>query len=360
MNDKNNLFGAIRYWAAYAVLMLHYTCFWRIYREPMNEIEAIFDRVTVFTPVVIFIAVSGYLTAASLDRTPDLKTFFRKRFKRIYIPLWISMVVYLITYLVIAKDHIDHTIIRWFILGMAGIAYTPPCLKEFASGSANGVLWTVTVLIELYFITGLYWKQIKRITSKASVSILLVILIMCNIASCFVQDHSQSGAVLKILERTFIPYAVFFYIGIVGYVYRDRLKGWLQFIGMVAAVLVLAMTRYYLPDYGYYTGIIRGVLTAVAAVGIGSWSPASVGDQGAAALWGLFSRYDITYEIYLYQWIIFNVIIYLGLYDSADWNIIKRIVVIAVFMAATLMHLLGRSIYAVCDHATELRSRGKA
>lgn len=345
MDKKDNLFGVIRYWAAYSVLMLHYVCFWRIYNGYLYEVEEYYNRVTVFTPVVIFIAISGYLTAVSLDRSPDLKTFFLKRFKRIYIPLWICMAVYLAVYLVIAKGFIDHTIIRWLALGVLGIAYTPPCLQNFASGSANGVLWTITVLIELYAVTALLWKYIKRVSEKFTGVILLIGLALLNVVSQYASSDIFGSLGNKLLERSFFPYAAFFYTGVFIYSKREKLKGTIPFVGIAAIVLGILMTVLNIPDYGYYTGIIRGMLTAFAAVCIGAWSPADVGDNGAARMWGLFGRYDITYEVYLYQWLIINIFIYLGWYESLEWDVLRIRLIFATAAISIVMHLVTWGIF---------------
>ena len=321
-NSRGNLFGVIKYWAAYAVLMLHYDGIWRIRRGYTFEVEAIFQKTTFFPPVIIFLAISGFLTAGSLARSTGPRDFFAKKIRRIYIPLWISMAVYLATYLVIAREYIDASIFTWIIMGMLGVAYTPSCLKEFATGSANGVLWTVTVLIELYVLTGITWTYIKRISGRIWIIVILPVLVLVNILSQYLNSLVPGSVFGKILERSFIPYAIFFFLGMAAYLYRDKLGNLLLIAGVIAIAVLIIYDRCGLPDYGYYTGMVRGLCTSVAAIGIGSWSPESIGDHGLAGVFGLLSRFDFTYEMYLYQWLVFNVLVALGWYDIMEWNVL--------------------------------------
>lgn len=326
-NTRNNLFGIIKYWAAYAVLMLHFVGIWRTYRGYLYQVETIYDRVTFFPPVIIFLAISGFLMAGSLSRSSGLKEFFTKRIKRIYIPLWISTAIYLTAYLVMARDHIDGSVFLWIVTSALGIAYTPSCLKEFATGSANGVLWTVTVLIELYILSGVMWKYIRRIPGRVWLVMVLPGLALINILSQYLSTHLLNGGLGKLLERSFIPYAVFFFLGMAAYLYQDKLRDKLLIMGAGAVVFLLVYSKLGLPDYGYYTGIVRGICTAVAAVGIGSWSPDRIGDHGLAGVFGLFSRIDFTYEMYLYQWLVLNALVEYGIYAAMEWDTVHDLVI---------------------------------
>ncbi|MBO4899203.1 MAG: acyltransferase [Lachnospiraceae bacterium] len=346
-DTKNNLFGILKYWAAFSVFMLHYGGFWRIYRGYLLYVEWHYEKVTFFPPVIIFLAISGFLTAGSLDRSGSVREFFSKRIKRIYIPLWISTIAYLIMYLIIARDRIDGSIILWLLTSLVGIAYTPSCLADFVTGSANGVLWTITVLIELYVISGLLWKYIKKISAGMWL-VILPLLALANVGSEFLDQ--RGGIAAKLLERTFIPFAVFYFLGMAAYLYRRELGNKLHLIGAAAVIVLLIYHKLRLPDYGYYTGIVRGLLTSLAAVGIGSWSPEKIGDKGLAGMFGLFSRFDFTYEIYLYQWAVFTVLIFLGIYETGEWYSVYYTAEYSVYGVSLVMYLLTRLLMRKLEH----------
>ncbi len=354
-SEKNNLFGLIKYWAAYSVLMLHFGGFWRIYRGYDFYVERLYERVVLFPPVIIFLSISGYIIAGSLDRCDNIKEFFIKRIKRIYIPLWISTAVYLIVYLIIAREYIDLGIIPWIITGLLGVAYTPSCLEGFASGSANGVLWTITILIELYVVTGLTWKYIRNIPAKIWGIVILPAMAMVNILLKYLCDNVFGSGLQKLMERTFFPYAVFFFIGVSAYLFRNRMRNLMPAIGAAAGVALLVFNWMKMPDYGYYTGIIRGLLTSVAVIGIGSWSPDLIGDHGLAGLFGMVNKLDITYETYLYQWLVINVFIYIGYYRDLEWYDLHDYLIYAVVIVAIVMRLIDAFVIKIVNKKVHVR-----
>ncbi len=346
---RKNYIGVIKYWAAYSVLMLHFTGFWRTYRGYYMAVEMTYDRVVFFTPVVMFIAISGYLAAASLERSSGIREFLFKRFKRIYIPLWVSAVVYLTGYLIVAHDLIDISIIPWFITYLLGIAYSPSCLDTFATGSANGVLWTVTVLIELYVVSALLWKVLKKIPLKFWLCLILPALAIINVLCEYLVGHSGS-VVSQIMERLFFPYAVFFFLGFAFYLYRDSLKCFTPYLVLVPCFTVLFIFLFKLPDYGYYTGILRGLCSALFAVAAGSWSPEIIGDHGAAGILGKIAAFDFSYEIYLYQWLVFNIFIHLGMFDRIEWYEKWLPALISIAVACIIHVLTDRAVNCLNSH----------
>ena len=354
MRSSNNLFALLKYWAAFSVLMLHYVGFWRIFRGPHDGPEFIFDRVTAFPPVVIFLAISGFLIAGSLERSSSIREFYVKRIRRVYVPLWISIIIYTAVYAVIAREYMDGSIVKWILASVAGLAYTPDCLKSFASGSANGVLWTITVLIELYIISGFLWRYIRRLSPLMWIIIVFPVLILCNVLSEYASQNVLSDFGCKILERSFLPYAFFYFIGMFVYLYRERI-GWKTYLmSAIAFVIVILMALYYWPDYGYYTGVVRGGLTAVITVVFGSWSPDSEKNKVLSGICTFLSRHDITYEVYLYQWLVFNVMICLGLFSTLGWVELCLISFVSVMFVAIMMNVIYRYLKTQMSNHTNM------
>ena len=327
--------------------MLHYGGFWRILRGYSYEVERILDTINFFPPVIIFLSVSGFLTAGSLDRCPDILIYFKKRIKRIFIPLWICTAVYFIVYLIIAREYMDTSILLWLVVSFFGIAYTPSCLKGFASGSANGVLWTITVLIGLYIITALLWKVIKKIRPVCMFCIVIPLFIGLNILSQYLTDNGLDDRAQKLLERSVIPFAIFFYIGVALYLIKDRAGKILPVIGLLAVVSLVIFHILRIPDYGYYSGIIRGLLTSVAAVCIGSFTPKGPEDGPAGRILSAIGRIDITYEIYLYQWLIINTLIISGVYAEYSWNTVLMIITVSTVLLAIFAYIINRVVTKV-------------
>ena len=66
----------------------------------------------------------------------------------------------------------DKSIFIWLLTQIFGIAYTPSCLKDFATGSVNGALWTIFTELQLYIILGIVYNWIKKFDKKKMDSII--------------------------------------------------------------------------------------------------------------------------------------------------------------------------------------------
>lgn len=83
---------------------------------------------------------SGFLIAASFERSKNKKEFYTKRVLRMYPELWVCTIVNLMVVCLLAFKSLDKSIFVWLGTQVFGIAYTPDCLKNFATGSVNGAL----------------------------------------------------------------------------------------------------------------------------------------------------------------------------------------------------------------------------
>lgn len=154
---SNNCFDLIRLWAAFSVMFLHYTGFALKLSDSGLWFMHLLRRIVSFFPgVVILFSMSGYLIAASYERSKNRKEFFIKRVIRMYPELWVCTIVNLIVVCISAHQLLDKSIIVWLVTQIFGIANTPSCLKSFATGSINGALWTVFTEIQLYFVLGFF------------------------------------------------------------------------------------------------------------------------------------------------------------------------------------------------------------
>ena len=71
-----------------------------------------------------------------------------------YPELWICTIVNLIVVCLLVPYLLDKSIIVWLFTQIFGIANTPACLNDFATGSINGALWTIFTEVQLYFVLG--------------------------------------------------------------------------------------------------------------------------------------------------------------------------------------------------------------
>ncbi|ELB21481.1 hypothetical protein OIS_03496 [Enterococcus faecium EnGen0035] len=232
----------------------------KVFKFGGGDIKEILWKITDFMPgVVILLALSGYLISYSIERTSSTKTFIVKRIMRIYPELWLSTIINIVVILVLVPHLIDTSFIIWILTQFFGVANTPKCLKTFATGSINGALWTIFVEIQLYLIAVLVYRWIKK-GSKTIHCVGALVAAFLNVIIGFLAEQQYDWKLLKIVDRSFIPYFLWFYIGMLIYLYRDILILFLRKLTPMLFVLqiVLKITNFQAP--GYYASIIDGNL----------------------------------------------------------------------------------------------------
>lgn len=214
-------------------------------------------------------------------------------------------------------DALDLSIVPWICAQIFGIAYTPACVKTFATGSINGALWTIFVELQLYFFTLFIYPFLKKM-SYIGWGGILVLFAGINLLLGYAAP-SFPVAVQKIVERTFLPYGIWYLIGMFCYVKRDLL---LPILRKACLYMVVLYVIFYVmvEQPGYYCGIITSVLCPLITI-------------GAAYLLPSFRiQTDLSYGMFLYHWIVLNVLVHFGLLSSLAWP-----VTLALFIVSTLL-----------------------
>lgn len=316
---EKNGFDLIRYLAAISVMMLHYASYSMILSDQAGVfMDKVRYTALLFPGVVMLFALSGFLAPASMERAGTGKVFYRRRFFRIYPELWGCTLVNLVVVGVLVPELLDGTIVFWLGTQVFGIANTPSCLKPFATGSINGPLWTIFIEVQFYLLMGLFYQILKRLKNYQWV----LLLAGCAAGNllCEAMAGHWGGIVSKVIERFFLPYALWFLIGVLCYQKRQRLLFILQraFLPLLAVYLLLARLPVTVP--GYYTNMTIGILLPFLVIGCGYLLP------------GFRLRCDLSYEMFLYHWIVLNVIVHFDLLNRLPWY-----VCLAVFFFATIV-----------------------
>lgn len=315
---QDNAFDLIRCWAAICVMFLHYTG----YALRLSAVGTSFMRilrwvVSFFPGVVVLFAMSGFLISASYERSKDKKEFFIKRVLRMYPELWVCTIVNLIVVCVLAYELLDKSIIVWIVTQIFGIANTPSCLNSFATGSINGALWTIFTEMQLYIVLGLGYDWLKKLTTKKWL-VFLVFLSACNIGADYVAT-TVGGGIAKIIERLFLTYALWFFIGVFCYIKREQLIPALKKIIPVLLIVYVFCKCLPIDIPGYYADISVGILLPFIVIAGGYFLPK------------IRISCDLSYEIFLYHWIVLNVIVHFDLMNKWPWYI-----VLVIFVCLTL------------------------
>jgi peptidoglycan/LPS O-acetylase OafA/YrhL len=312
---EQNALDYLRYFAAFSVMLLHYTGYFLILsKNGSNVIQGIRNISLLFPGVVILFSISGFLIPASYERSRTRKIFYKKRVLRLYPELWACTLVNFAVLFLFAKEKFDRSMAVWFLTQAVGFAYTPSCLKDFATGSTNGALWTIFVEIQFYLLVPLCWPMLKK-AGRSVWIIFIAAAFVCNVLSRGLADRFPDTIVSKLLERTLIPYVLWFLIGMYLYRFRDSALPVLKKVTLPLLIVYLLIEK--APFFsticsreqavGYYTGVITGTLLPFLTIGVGYLLPAAR------------VKKDLSYELFLYHWIVLNIIVYFNLMNRIPW-----------------------------------------
>lgn len=328
---EKNGFDVIRYAAAFSVMMLHYASYSMILSDQaMGIMDKARHIALLFPGVVILFSMSGFLVTASLERTLTTKEFLSKRLFRIYPELWLCTLVNLAVVGVLVPELLDKGMIVWVITQVFGIANTPACLKEFATGSINGALWTVFTEVQLYILLGLAYRFLKKMKSAGWIAF-LVVLAGINLL-CETVSENVGGITAKLIERSFFPYALWFFIGVFCYRKRERMLPVLQKAFLPILILYIVINRMFAAIPGYYANIVIGIFLPLLVIG------------GGYCLPGIRIKCDLSYGMFLYHWIFLNIIVHFDFMNRLPWYVNLLFFITATLLAAWISQCLIRAL----------------
>ena len=318
---EKNSFDILRCVSALSVMFLHYTYYAITLSEEKIEFLRVIRRVTEFLPgVVILFSLSGFLISASFERCKSRKEFFVKRVFRLYPELWICTLVNLFVIVVQAREYLDKSIIIWLVTQVVGIANTPSCLDNFATGSINGALWTIFTEVQLYIFLGIMYPRIRKL-KKTGWGFLLSASALINLLCNYVAN-SMGGIISKIIERTFLPYLIWFLIGIFCYCEREKIIPILKKYLWILIIIFGVNQIFGVFEYGYYEDIVTSITLPFITIGL------------AYVLPSVRIKCDLSYGIFLYHWIVLNVMVSMDMFASVSWYVCGIIFVIFTIVLA--------------------------
>lgn len=222
MRTTNN-FDLIRLLAALQVFLGH------AYLVGFFKKNWLYDTIWFIPGVPVFFGMSGFLLLWSLQRNPDLISYFRNRFLRLFPALWATM---LLTTLILlgCRTLSIHTLFdpsaMMYFAGRCTVifSFVPAVIKGFAQGNPNGSLWTIGVELQFYLLLPLIYLLIRR----SPLFVQNLFLISIALISWWVDRHDPDppfdvrnlNGYLQILISEFriFYYLFFFVIGMLFYV----------------------------------------------------------------------------------------------------------------------------------------------
>lgn len=334
---EKNGFDILRYAAAFSVMMLHYSGYTMILSKNLSEQAAVIMNgarhiALLFPGVVILFTMSGFLVSASYERAKTRKEFFLRRARRIYPELWICTFVNLAVVCIVVPQLLDRSMILWIGTQIVGIANTPACLKTFATGSINGALWTVFTEVQLYIVLGIVYPFLQKL--KGRYWIMLLILLAALNMGCEMAAQDASDIAAKLIERSFVPYALWFFIGVFCFQRREKLLDTLKRVFLPLLIIYLVIESVNIDIPGYYADVVTGVLLPFMVIGCGYWLPE------------IRLKGNLSYGMFLYHWIILNIIVHYDLMNGMPWYVCLMLFLAGTVIAAAVSGRVNR----FCDN----------
>lgn len=327
---NKNAFDVLRIFSTLQVMLLHFNAFFYKYNSAGHYRYR--EIVKMFPGVVILFSLSGFLIAASYEKSSSTREFFQKRILRIYPPLWLCTIVNLIILFFLGQNLLDKSILLWICTQIVGIANTPSTLRGFATGSINGALWTVFTEIQLYIVLAFTYRKLKKMSSLGW-GILGAALLSCNLGAYFLQNIGY--IIPKLIERCFLPYALWFFIGVFLYIHQEKWNPLLKKCVWPLLILLVLYKSSYIQLIGYYTDIVTSICLPFITIGL------------AYNLGNIHIKPDLSYHLFLYHWIVLNILVHCRCFET--WNLAQSLLV---FFGASIGFALFS--YYFCTNLTKL------
>ena len=297
---ENNIFDIIRYYAMLQVMVNHMADHFKL------QLPTVLQALIKFQGVVILFALSGYLTAASLDRDSkdgevNKHKFLKKRFFRIFPEYWLCVFINTIVIFILYstkpnfKEGLIYVITQFGCLNF----YTGEWLRGYGVGAPNGSLWTILVELEFYVIMLFVWRWLKN-KGIITWSLLLAVFAGMNYLTAILGNDEM--IIIKLINCSIIPYLYMFMIGCFFYRFREKIFNCDRRLIAFGALLTTAL--YYFGEgliAGSYLPLLSGIALAAMTIIFGYLFNIK-----------LRAKIDITYGTYLYHMVVVNAIIAIG------------------------------------------------
>lgn len=280
--------------------------------------DLIYDIIWFIPGVPVFFGMSGFLLLWSFERRPDLLSYLKNRFLRLYPALWATMFLTLVILLVFHTLSIhsltDPSLLMYLVGRCSFIFYfVPAVVKKFAQGNPNGSLWTIGVELQFYFFLPLIAWLIKK--QPLGAKNLFLISIAC--ISWWIDRHDPQppfdvknmNGYLQIFVSEFriLYYLFFFIIGMLFYLNYRWLKKFLEghFVEWFVFYVLISALSWYFTDLSKVDRYAPDPLSLLRHIFL-MWMvfSAAVSNPGLANK--ILKGNDYSYGIYLNHFLILN------------------------------------------------------
>ncbi|MEM6986947.1 MAG: acyltransferase [Pseudomonadota bacterium] len=307
-NFKRNNFDLIRLVAALQVAIEH-----GYVHLKLEKGRWLIDIISLFPGVPIFFVVSGFLIAASYERSNSMLKYAQNRVLRIYPALWVCFVLSLATVFALYPMHaslLDFS--AWTTAQLTiGQFYNPDFMRGYGVGVLNGSLWTIPVELQFYLVLPLIYFALRLVKWHVGF-IALSMVVLVGINQAYVRFGVGSEVLLlKLFGVTVMPYLYMFMLGVLLQRNQDFVANhlankavfWLLLFLFVSASSAALGFQH----KGNYINPVAAVALALMTISLAYTRTRTF----SSALAG----YDISYGVYIYHMVVLNALIHLDVHS---------------------------------------------
>lgn len=326
-----NSFDILRIIVALSIISTHLLAHIPPTSELLKSVMSYFNGY--FYGVVTFFAISGFLIPKSIEKSKSFCSFIKKRLLRLYPGLWCAFFVSFAVIMVLYHPQLHlKRIVIWFGTQLTFFqVYTPGWLRDYGNGTPNGALWTIVVELQLYVVSWLLHKKLKNFTTRQWVTAICAASIV-NLL-CWVVKDAVPHIVYRLIFVSFVPYLYIYLIGMFLYYRKDTIVAWLArrwVVVVVAYTIWMTIFHFLIPRVGFYAPIHIGLTLPVMIIAV------------AYGLGKHRLKYEISYGMFLYHFIVINALIQMGEMDGVKAILI--VVPIAMLMGFLQNILIDKPI----------------
>lgn len=269
-----------------------------------------------FPGVTIFFVISGYLITGSLLRSPDLASYARNRFLRIFPGLWMCSVVTLVLLYSTGQLQAPTSSVLVWILGQSSIApHTPDFLRHWGSGSVNGSLWTIPVEIQFYLLLPVLVWWLRGSDRRQAWT--MAVLIGTGVGYLWIRHHYAGTLPARVLLMSLFSWLYLFMVGVLLQLHRAQvaplLEGKAAWWGAGYIVWTLALAAAGVSVEGNSATPLTTIPLTLFTISCAYTLPTLAGR--------LLRGQDLSYGIYIYHMLVINVLIQLQ-WTGSWWSLV--------------------------------------
>jgi len=302
---KNN-FDLLRLMLASAVFLFHLPCL-----TNFSAFSLLSNLAIAQFAVRSFFVISGILIYRSYVQTPSVSRYFEKRFRRIY-PAYGTVIVLLAVGLSLLstlsfRQYFGLGFLKYLGANLLFLNFLAPSLPGVFTGNyetaVNGALWTLKVEVAFYLFVPILYSLCKRFGPKTTVAVMCLLSLMWQHGMMlldFVYKRrlhlpGDSRSVFRELSNQFPAQMIYFCVGILLYLYFDKLVLHMRSVAVVTVALFAVDLLW-----------TRGQLNVL-------WVAGFVFVFGFGRYLGNFSKYgDFSYGVYIVHSPIMQILIACG------------------------------------------------